>query len=150
MYKSFYMTDSAKAIPIKVTSRQSENKCDLCTPSKCCTYITHAISTPRSVEDFDTLLWQLAHQDVQAYKDEGTWFLLFYTRCRFLHDDGRCQIYTTRPQVCRDYSNDYCEFDGPAEEGFELFFDTYEALLAYCRKRFKNWDNRFKKPAKSA
>jgi Fe-S-cluster containining protein len=102
------------------------------------------------MEDFDTLLWQLAHNNIQAYKDEGTWFLLVYTRCNYLQNDGRCRIYSTRPQLCRDYSNDYCEYDAPAEDGFELFFDGYESLLAYCRKRFKHWDTRFKQPAISA
>ena len=121
------------------------NKCDLCTGSKCCNYVTQEIDEPSKMSDFDTLLWQLAHGNVQAYKDEDGWFLLFYTTCRFLADDGRCGIYETRPQMCREYSNDYCEYDSPAEEGFELFFDSYESLLEYCQKRFKKWDKRFKK-----
>ena len=36
-------------------------------------------------------------------------------------------------------SNDDCELDAPAEEGFGLFFPDYDALLAYCKKRFKRW-----------
>ena len=43
----------------------------------------------------------------------------------------------------------YGEYDSPAEEGFEHFFDGYESLLAYCRKRFKNWDKRFKQAGKA-
>ena len=144
------MSDSSDSLSLSVRVNHVQDKCDLCTGSLCCNYITQAIATPRSLEDFDILLWQLAHQNIQAYKDEGDWFLLVYTRCQFLQDDGRCRIYTTRPQLCRDYSNDYCEYDSPAEEGFELFFDGYESLLAYCRKRFKNWDSRFTQTAKSA
>ena len=136
-------------MPLQVQVNQTRDKCSRCTRTICCTYLTQAIATPRSQADFDTLLWQLAHHNIQAYKDEGSWFLLIYNRCRFLQDDGRCGIYASRPQLCRDYSNDYCEFDGPAEEGFELFFDGYESLLAYCRKRFKHWDKRFKPPAGS-
>ena len=137
------MLEDTHQIPVqlKITS---ENKCSFCTGTKCCTYTTQAIDTPRSMSDFDTLLWQLAHTNVQAYKDEDGWFLIFYTQCQFLAPDGRCNIYDTRPQMCRDYSNDYCEFDSPAEEGFELFFDGYGALLEYCRGRFKKWDKRFK------
>ena len=119
------------------------NKCGLCTRSICCNYTTQEIDTPRSRDDFDHLLWQLAHQDMQAYKDEDGWYLLINNRCRFLLEGGGCGIYNSRPQVCRDYSNDYCEYDEPAESGFELFFDSYETLLKYCRKRFKNWDDRF-------
>ncbi len=130
-----------KIIPIvpahKITP---ENKCGFCTNSKCCTYLTQQIPTPRSKQDFDHMLWQISHQNVQVYKDEDGWFLLVNNKCLQLQPDGRCGIYETRPQVCREYSNDYCEFDSSAEEGFELFFDGYAALLKYCRKRFKGWD----------
>ena len=136
------MTELDKSAEIRVDVT-SDNKCDLCEGSKCCNYITQGIDTPRSIDEFDTLLWQLAHHDVQAYKDEDGWFLLYYTSCQFLQADGRCGTYETRPQMCRDYTNDYCEYDAPAEEGFELFFDGYQSLLSYCQKRFKRWDNRF-------
>ena len=121
----------------------AENKCSRCVNSICCTYITQKINTPRSKDDFDHLLWQLAHENVQLYKDEDGWYLALNNRCRFLLAGGGCAIYETRPQICRDYSNDFCEYDEPAEENFEFYFDGYEALLEYCRKRFKNWDKRF-------
>lgn len=134
-----------KIIPIvpahKITP---ENKCSFCANSKCCTYLTQQVPTPRSKSDFDHLLWQISHQNVQVYKDEDGWYLLVNNKCLHLQPGGRCGIYETRPQVCREYSNDYCEFDSSAEEGFELFFDGYAALLKYCRKRFKNWDRRAK------
>ncbi|MDZ7660817.1 YkgJ family cysteine cluster protein [Thiohalophilus sp.] len=130
-----------QTIPVKLTP---ENKCSFCPGTKCCNYITQEIDTPRSKDDFDHLLWQLAHANIQAYKDEDGWFLVVMTRCNHLQNDGNCGIYETRPQVCRDYSNDYCEFDAPAEEGFEYYFQSYKELDDYCRKRFKNWDKRFK------
>lgn len=130
-----------QSIPVKLTP---ENKCSFCPGTKCCNYITQEIDTPRSIDDFDHLLWQLAHANIQAYKDEDGWFLVVMTRCNHLQKDGNCGIYETRPQVCRDYSNDYCEFDAPAEEGFEFYFQSYTELDNYCRKRFKNWDKRFK------
>lgn len=125
---------------IKITP---ENKCGFCAGSKCCTYVTQQIDAPRSMEAFDFLLWQLSHRDVQLYKDEDGWFLLVNNPCLHLQTDGRCGIYATRPKVCREHSNDYCEYDEPAEQGFELFFAGYQALDDYCRKRFKNWDRRF-------
>ena len=119
----------------------SENKCSFCKGSVCCNYITQQIDTPRKKSDFNFLLWQVAHRDVQIYKDEDGWFLLIVNNpCQYLEADGRCGIYDTRPQICRDYENDYCEYDSPAEEGFELHFRDHEELLAYCRKRFKKWD----------
>lgn len=131
---------SAKHPPVAVTP---ENKCSFCRGSLCCSYITQRIDTPRSKDEFDHLLWQLAHREVQAYKDEDGWFLVVNNRCRHLLAEGGCGIYDSRPQICRDHSNDYCEYDAPAEDGFELFFADYDSLLQYCRKRFRNWDKRF-------
>ncbi|MDH3353743.1 MAG: YkgJ family cysteine cluster protein [Chromatiales bacterium] len=128
-------------------SSKNENKCQKCT-AKCCSYVSQQIDTPRSIAAFDFLLWQLSHKEIQLYKDEDGWFLLINNRCTHIQDDGSCGIYEVRPQICRDHSNDYCEYDSPAEEGFELFFDGYESLDNYCRKRFKKWDKRFKKPKK--
>lgn len=133
-----------KPVPkVKITP---ENKCTHCRGgSTCCTYLTQQIDTPRSMEDFDLLMWQISHFNTQFYKDSDGWFLLINNRCRHLHDDGRCGIYATRPQVCRDHSNDDCEFDGPAGHAdFDLYFPDYESLDNYCRKRFKKWDSRFK------
>ena len=124
----------------------SENKCDFCTNSTCCTYITEPLDTPRSIADFDSLLWQVSHEKTQVYKDEDGWYLLVNNACTHLMKDGRCGIYEVRPQVCRDHTNDDCEFDTPAgKEDFELFFPDYKVLLKYCKKRFKSWDQRFKK-----
>jgi len=116
-----------------------ENKCNLCTKSTCCTYVTQQLDTPRSKADFELLLWQVSHAGVEVYKDEDGWFLLFQARCDHLLGDGSCGIYEQRPQICRDHSNEYCEFDAPADDGFDLYFDSYEALLHYCKKRFKRW-----------
>ena len=133
-----------KNIPVK-TEITPENKCSFCPESKCCTYITQEIDTPRSMRDFDHLLWQTAHLNVQIYKDDDGWFLLVNNPCRHLLPDGGCGVYATRPIVCREHDNDYCEYDAPAEEGFDLFFDGYDSLEAYCRERFKSWDQRYNK-----
>jgi len=45
----------------------------------------------------------------------------------------------TRPTAGRNHSNEDCELDAPAEDGFDLFFPDYDSLLAYCQKRFKRW-----------
>ncbi|MBN4080312.1 YkgJ family cysteine cluster protein [Beggiatoa alba] len=132
----------AKQGEFKITIT-AENKCSFCEGTKCCAYTTQEIDTPRTKNDFDHLLWQIAHMGIQVYKDAGRWFLLVNNPCQFLENDGRCGIYETRPQLCRDYSNDYCEFDEPAEKGFKFYFKTYHELLAYCQKRFSKWDERF-------
>ncbi|MEW8046499.1 MAG: YkgJ family cysteine cluster protein [Candidatus Thiodiazotropha sp.] len=117
-----------------------DGKCSRCLNSKCCTYTTEAIGVaPRSKADFEHLLWQVSHQGVEIYKDEDGWFLLFQGSCEHLGPEGACGIYDQRPQICRDYDNDWCEFDAPAENGFQLYFRNYAELLAYCKKRFKTW-----------
>ncbi len=117
-----------------------DTKCSFCTGSKCCNYITQQIDTPRAMEDFDLLLWHISHHNVEYYKDSDGWFLLVNTTCRHLQSDGRCGIYFERPLICREYSNDFCEYDEPAEKHFDLYFRSYEELVRYCRKRFKSWD----------
>ena len=67
------MTKKYVASKIKVTA---DNKCDLCSNSRCCTYITQEIDAPRSKADFEHLLWQVSHQNIQTYKDEDGWYLL--------------------------------------------------------------------------
>jgi len=115
------------------------NKCDLCTNSKCCTYVTQQIDAPRSKYDFEVLLWQVSHDGVGAYKDDDGWFVMFESRCQHLLGDGRCNIYDDRPTICRSHSNDYCEYDAPAEDGFDLYFPSYDSLLKHCKKKFKRW-----------
>jgi len=122
---------------IRITS---ENKCSFCVGSKCCSYFTQQVDTPRSKYDFEHLLWQISHQNVSVYKDEDGWYLLIRNPCTHLLPDGRCGIYERRPEICRVYENDYCEYDEPAEKGFLMYFEDYNALHAYCRKRFKKWD----------
>lgn len=123
-----------------------ENKCSFCVGSKCCNHVSMEIDAPRSMTDFDQLLWQVSHPQIEFYKDDEGWFLMVTDiPCQHLSPTGGCGIYEKRPMVCREYSNDYCEFDEPAETGFDLHFKDYESLDNYCRKRFKKWDKRFKK-----
>ena len=117
-----------------------QDKCSRCYESKCCTYITQKIDGPRSKADFEHLLWQISHQGVSAYKDAEGWFLLIDCHCTHLQENGLCGIYEKRPAICRDYKNEWCEYDQSADEGFKLYFEGYDDLLGYCQKRFKSWD----------
>ena len=117
-----------------------ENKCGFCTNTICCTYITQEIDTPRSKQDYEYLLWLVSHDHVEVYYDEDEgWFLLVQGRCTHILPDGKCGIYEARPQICRDHTNDYCEFDSASEDGFDLYFRNYDELLKHCKKRFKHW-----------
>ena len=121
-----------------------ENKCSFCHSSKCCQYITTQLDTPRSIKDFDHLLWQISHQNIEIFKDIDGWFLVVNQTCQHLQADGRCGIYEKRPFICREHDNQHCEFDSDNQTGCEHYFDSYQKLDNYCRNRFKNWDKRFK------
>lgn len=123
-----------------------ENKCSLCIDSKCCSYTTQYIDTPRTMREFDFLMWQISHPHVQAYMDESGWFLIIVDiPCSHLLPSGACSIYEKRPMICREHSNDSCEFDKEGKNSVDLYFEGYDDLDEYCRKRFKKWDKRFKK-----
>ena len=137
----FTMKDLSKEI--KVTT---ENKCSLCRDSICCTYVTQEIDKPKSMKDFDYLMWLVSHNNISVFQDDDGWFLSSASPCLHLQSDGGCGIYEMRPQICREHSNDCCEFDGPAEEDFKKYFDTYESLDKFCRKKFgEKWELRVEK-----
>ena len=123
---------TGRVIPIE--SMTPETKCGYCTNSKCCTYITQQIETPRSKRDFDFLLWQISHRDIRIYKDEGSWYMLVDNLCTHLQRDGRCGIYDDRPEICREYSNGSFRSDweivGKAEE-LVLVWLWLKNLLSY-------------------
>jgi uncharacterized protein len=120
-----------------------DKKCSKCKKSICCNSINQKIPTPKSKEDFDHLIWQVAHENINIFKDADGWFLHIQSRCMHLGPNGACGIYDTRPWVCREYDNDFCEFDESIEQASELFFASPKKLEKYCRKRFKKWDRRF-------
>ena len=55
-------------------------------------------------------------------------------RGKHLQKDHRCGIYYTRPQICRDYSTDNCEFDEDAV--YEMYFETAEQVADYTEARY--------------
>lgn len=126
-----------KSIKVEITS---ENKCSFCQGTKCCHYVTQEIDTPRSRYEFEHIMWQVLHDGVEVYKDsDKTWYLLMYTTCSKLLPDGRCGIYEQRPEICREYSNDWCEYDEPAEQHWLVHFKDFDSVNKYGKKRFKNW-----------
>lgn len=129
----------------EVTNVTIDKKCSKCKKSICCNSINQKIDAPRSIYDFDHLLWQVSHENINIFKDADGWFLHVHSRCDHLLSGGVCGIYDERPMVCREYDNDYCEFDESIEEASEHFFSSYKQFEKYCRKRFKKWDKRFKK-----
>ena len=119
----------------------SLGKCNDC-KQLCCNYITVKIPAPRTIRDFDGLLWQLAHKNVEAFRDHTGWHLLVNNKCSHLKKNGACRIYDNRPITCREHSVENCEFHGSVEESAAQYFKNFDELNEYCRKKFKTWDKR--------
>ena len=59
----------------------------------------------------------------------STWYLLVHTTCRHLRPDHRCGIYEMRPQICRDYTTDKCEYED--DWTYDQYFELPEQIAEY-------------------
>ena len=107
--------------------------CDFCT-AKCCKYFALPIDRPRTRQDYDYIRWYLLHDRASVFVEDGTWFLLVHTECKHLQQDNRCGIYSTRPQICREYSTHDCEFDDGYT--YDSYFEMPEQVEEYMAALF--------------
>lgn len=105
------------------------NKCG----SMCCRYVALPFETPDDQEGFDEVRWFLMHEGVTVFVTEGQWFFSVATPCKHLSPQGRCEVYTRRPRICRDYNDDGCDYQGGDYE-YKLFFTHPEQIDAYAAK----------------
>lgn len=114
--------------PRREDLRPGEVPCEHCT-AKCCRYFALPIETPTERQDFDYIRWYLLHQQASIFVDDETWYLLVHTPCRHLQANQMCGIYETRPQICRDYKTDACEYED--DWTYERYFETPEQMEEY-------------------
>ena len=106
-----------------------ENLCQYCT-AKCCRYFALPVDTPESWNDFDTIRWFLLHKGAAVFTEEGVWYLLVFSKCQHLLDNGMCGIYATRPKICRDYKTHECEYDDSWV--YDFYLETPEQVEEYA------------------
>jgi len=100
---------------------------------KCCRYFTVPLEKPEDWDDFDALRWYILHEGVSIYvDDDGDWYVNVDVPCRALGADNMCRIYNTRPDICRDHTDDVCEKYG-GEYDFREHFRSEKELVAYAR-----------------
>src|SRR5687768_5829709 len=135
MLERIAMTLNPPAKPkfLRSDLKPGECLCDHCS-AKCCKYFALHIDTPTSRDDFDMLRWFLLHDRATVFTEDGAWYLLVYTECKHLQPDNRCGIYDTRPQICRDYSTNDCEFEDDAV--YDQYFEMPEQVAEYMEARF--------------
>ena len=102
--------------------------CEYCT-AKCCRYFALPIDTPDTIRDFDFIRWFLLHESASIFVEDESWYLLVHTVCKHLQEDHRCGIYDTRPEICREYTTDNCEYD--EDSVYEKYFETPEQVAEY-------------------
>jgi Fe-S-cluster containining protein len=107
-----------------------EVPCHYC-PGKCCRYFALPIDTPESRREYGFIRWFLLHERATVFVDEKTWYLLVYSKCNHLDETtNRCGIYETRPQICRDYSSNKCEYED--HYVYEQYFELPEQVEEYA------------------
>lgn len=119
----------------KISSRPKRSEipsgelCSHCN-GKCCRYIALPIDKPTTYEEFDYVRWYILHDKTAVFVENGDWFLLVNTPCKELGPDNRCMIYEKRPQICREYSTEKCEYDDLFV--FEQYFETPDQVEEYA------------------
>ena len=87
------------------------------------------IETPDTFKELEYLRWFLLHDRASIFKEDDDWYLLVHTKCKHLQADNRCGIYATRPQICRDYTTDNCEYHD--DWTYDHYFETPEQIAEY-------------------
>ena len=109
--------------------KPGEILCQHCT-AKCCGYFALPIETPKIQKDFDYFRWYLIHGRISLFVDGETWYLMVHNVCDHLQEDNRCGIYQDRPQICRDYTTDDCEYDGDGQ--YDMLFECPEQIVEFA------------------
>ncbi len=121
------MTETARKT--REDLKPGEVLCEYCT-AKCCHYFALPIDTPESERDFDFIRWYLLHDRASVFTEDDSWYILVHTKCRHLQDNYQCGIYETRPQICRDYTTDNCEYED--DWVYDRYFETPEQVEEYA------------------
>lgn len=116
------------AVP-RTALKPGEVLCSYCT-AKCCRYFALPIETPTTWADFDHMRWYMFHGRVSIFVEDDTWYLMVFADCEHLRDDHMCGTYETRPQICRDYTTDDCEYDNDA--CYDKLFETADQIWEYA------------------
>lgn len=102
----------------------------------CCKHVAIEIDKPENKKSFENIKWYVAHKNIHVWvNDEDEWHVEFATPCEHLRDDYSCKIYTTRPNICREYDSSDCVANNlESEETFS--FNTIEDVEKYVNKNF--------------
>jgi Fe-S-cluster containining protein len=126
---------------------KDEVLCKYCT-AKCCRYFALPIELPTTFEDWEFVRWYVLHQGAAVFRENETWYLLVFTTCQHLQPDNRCGIYETRPQICREYTTENCEYDD--DSCYDQYLETPEQVAEYMEAIFPRKDSKNVRSARPA
>lgn len=107
------------------------NECSGC-PGECCQNLSIWIGAPKTKSEIEDLMWEVRFDTVQIYIRSRKWYLLVKGRCMYLNKDYFCDIYSTRPEKCRDHNPPNCEKFG---QFWDVMINNPEELAAFLKKR---------------
>ena len=113
---------------------------DLCSDCEglCCKYIAFPLDNPQSRKDYDDIRWYLCHEGVSVFLEEGQWYVSVANGCKYLcKETKKCLIYENRPEICKNFEADGCEFRS-TEYGYDLHFTTDKQMQEYIKIKFDN------------
>ncbi len=96
----------------------------------CCRYVTIEIDKPTTKRDKDDVRWYLLHEGITLLIEDGRWMVKFPSRCSALTEDNTCSIYENRPQTCREYTTENCDYY-TAYEGWDTKYTEIETPEEY-------------------
>ena len=102
--------------------------CEYCT-AKCCRYFALPIETPEDARGLRIHPLVLATRSGHRLQGRRRLVPAGPHRCKHLQTDNRCGIYDTRPQICRDYSTENCEYDD--DWTYDFYLETPEQVAEY-------------------
>jgi Fe-S-cluster containining protein len=115
--------------------------------ARCCRYITVILPPPQRECELDEWSWFLAHENVSIYFAGRRWRMEMRSRCRYLSDQNACTIYDRRPDVCRLYSQEDCEYAGKTNHLHH--FDTKEEFDRWWEEKRERERRRRSKRSRS-
>ena len=107
--------------------------CEHCTAA-CCRYLAIPLDKPTRGRDYDDIRWYLMHAGVSVFVEDGEWFVQFQTTCKNLGADNRCNVYETRPEICREYEPGECDYSD-ASYGYDHLFTHPGQIVDYYEKK---------------
>ena len=99
----------------------------------CCRYLALPIENPTTKNDYDDIRWYLAHEGISVFVEDGEWYINIASRCKYLTSENLCDIYETRPRICRGYKDGSCDYHS-GDYGYELYFTSTEELDEYVAR----------------